>query len=79
MNWADLTRDWGYWFQRIKTRFPNLEDSAMPFLKQDRTRFEHYLADRHQMTLREAREEFEDFLYIETLASEASESAYSGQ
>lgn len=72
MTWAELTANWAHWFKRIKTRFPHLDDSAMPFLKQDRGRFEAYLADRHNLTLDEAREEFEDFLYIETLAREAS-------
>ncbi|MCR9126502.1 MAG: hypothetical protein NXH82_10280 [Rhodobacteraceae bacterium] len=71
MTWADLTQNWAIWFARIKQRFPNLEDSAMPFLKQDRQRFECYLAETHQLTLTEAREEFEEFLYIESLAREA--------
>lgn len=67
MTWADLTRNWSYWFKRLKSQFPNLEDSAMPFLKQDRTRFELYLAERHQMSIEKAREELEDFLYLEAL------------
>ncbi|TNF63694.1 MAG: hypothetical protein EP307_04645 [Rhodobacteraceae bacterium] len=71
MTWSDLTGNWGAWFARIKTRFPNLDDGAMPFLKQDRDRFEAYLAQTHDLTLEEAREEFEDFLYVESLAREA--------
>ena len=59
------------WFTRIQSRFPNLEDSAMPFLKTDRQRFEAYLADRHDLTLTEAREELDDFLFVEQLAREA--------
>ncbi len=48
----------------------------MPFLKLDRDRFEAHLAVTHQMTLDEARQEFEDFLYIETLAREVGEPAH---
>lgn len=72
MTWSDLTLNWALWFKRIQTRFPHLDESAMPFLKQDRDRFEAYLADTHNLTLHEAREEFEDFLYIESLAREAA-------
>lgn len=73
MTWSDLTKDWAVWFKRIQTRFPHLDDSAMPFLKLDRDRFEAYLADTHNLTLREAREELEDFLYIESLAQEMAD------
>jgi len=48
----------------------------MPFLKLDRDRFEAHLADTHQMTLDEARQEFEDFLYIETLAREVGDAVH---
>ncbi len=39
----------------------------------DRCDFEAYLALTHDLSLTEAREEFEDFLYIETLAGELRE------
>ncbi|QBF31758.1 hypothetical protein [Thalassococcus sp. S3] len=72
MTWTDLTQNWGVWFNRMKSsRFPHLDESAMPFVKLDRARFEAYIADTHQLTLTEAREEFEDFLYVEALAREA--------
>lgn len=70
LNWSDLTRDWAASFTRVQRRFPHIEDSAMAFLKQDRARFEAYLADRHQLTLREAREELDDFLFVESLNRE---------
>lgn len=40
----------------------------MPFLKLDRCRFEAHLAETHDMTLNEARDAVDGFLYIETLA-----------
>lgn len=73
MNWSELTQDWANSYSRAKARFPNLEDSAMPFLKRDRRHFEAYLAERHQLTLAEAKEEFEDFLFIESLSRELDE------
>ncbi|MEX0319639.1 MAG: hypothetical protein AB3N21_16915 [Ruegeria sp.] len=51
-------------------RFPNLRDSDMPFVKQNRQRFEAYLAERHHLTVTEAREELEDFLFTESLSRE---------
>ncbi len=69
MHWSDLTQNWSLWFTRFKSQFPNLDDASMPFLKLDRARFEAHLAETHDMTLNEAREAVEGFLYIETLAS----------
>ncbi|MEO1733947.1 MAG: hypothetical protein AAFR45_10025 [Pseudomonadota bacterium] len=71
MTWSDLIQDWGYWYRKLKTRFPNLDDGSMPFLKQDRGRFEAYVAETHNLTLEEARQELEDFLFVEALAREA--------
>ena len=73
MTWSDLTQNWALWFERLKARFPYLEDSAMPFLKQDHGRFVAYIAERHHLTMDEAREEFADFLYISTLERELTE------
>lgn len=72
MMWTDLTADWGLWFSKMQSRFPHLEDSAMPFVKQDRTRFEAYLAGVHNLSMEEAREEIEDFMFVESLALEAA-------
>lgn len=70
LTWTDLTQDWGTAFRRLQGRFPHLDDSAMPFLKLDRDRFEAYLAETHQMTMAEAHAEFEDFLFVEGLNRE---------
>ncbi len=75
MTWTELTADWGASFQRLKTRFPNLDDGSMPFLKLDRGRFEAYVAETHQLTIEEAKQEFEDFLYAESLARETTAAA----
>ena len=71
MTWSDLTSNWSDIRSRIMTRFPNLDDGAMPFAKTNRERFEAYLAGTHDLTLSEAREELDDFLFVEQLAREA--------
>lgn len=70
MHWSDMTQNWSVWFSRFKTQFPNLDEASMPFLKLDRGRFEAHLAETHDMTVHEAREAVDGFLYIETLARE---------
>lgn len=62
MTWLDLTRNWAQSYTLLQNRFPHLEKSAMPFLKQDQSRFESYLAAMHEMTLDEARSAFDSFL-----------------
>lgn len=62
MTWLDLTRNWASSYALLQATFPNLEKSAMPFLKQDQNRFENYLAATHDLTLEEARDAFDAFL-----------------
>ena len=62
MSWSDLTRDWAASYKALRTEFPHLEPSAMPFLKGDQDRFESYLAATHDMSLKEARDAFDSFL-----------------
>ena len=71
MTWSDLTTNWSDLRARIMNRFPNLDDGAIPFAKTNRERFEAYIADTHDLTLSEAREELNDFLFVEQLAREA--------
>lgn len=62
MTWLDLTRNWATSYAMLRETFPNLEQSAMPFVKQDQSRFENYLAATHNLTLEEAQDAFDDFL-----------------
>lgn len=73
MNWSDITNDWPRWSVRLRNRFPRLEPDCLVRTCRDRCDFEAYLALTHDLSLTEAREEFEDFLYIETLAGELRE------
>lgn len=73
MTWADMTCDWAVWYGKLQTRFPYLDDDAMPFAKVDRCGFEAYLAETHNLSLTEAREEIDDFLFVETLILETKD------
>ncbi|WP_443136559.1 hypothetical protein [Leisingera sp. ANG1] len=55
---------------RIKQRFPHLKASNAPSILDDRDRFVAYLARTHHLTMNEAKEEVDDFLYIESLLRE---------
>ena len=62
MTWSELTQDWATSYKALQGAFPNLEPSAMPFLKGDQDRFESYLAATHDMSLIEAQNALDDFL-----------------
>ncbi|SFT50449.1 hypothetical protein [Sedimentitalea nanhaiensis] len=74
MTWKNTTDDLAAWFTRLQSRFPYLDDSAMPHATRGRARFEAYLAQTHNLSLTEAHEEVDDFLYIESLIREADDS-----
>ena len=74
LKWTDLSQDWDAIYSRAKRRFPNLRDQDMVRLSKDRKRFEAYLAERHHLTMNEAHEELEDFLFTEGLNREFSRS-----
>jgi hypothetical protein len=42
----------------------------MPFAKVDRAQFEAYLAETHNLSLTEAQEEIDDFLFVQALILE---------
>lgn len=69
LTWSDLTQNWAYWSKRIQVIYPHLDDSAMAFAKQDRARFESYLAATHHLTSDEATEALNDFLWSATQTS----------
>jgi hypothetical protein len=60
---------WDEMYPRAKQRFPHLHP-GVPNLERDRLGFVAYLARTHHLTLREAQEEVEDFLFTESLHAE---------
>ncbi|PCJ07597.1 MAG: hypothetical protein COB16_10650 [Rhodobacteraceae bacterium] len=58
---------------RMQNRFPYLHPKLVPSLLHDREAFVAHLAQTHQLTLREAQEEVEDFFYVEGLLREVED------
>lgn len=71
MIWNELAQNWGTWFERIRNRFPHVDPTAREELGQDQRALLAHIAKTHELTVNEAKEEFNDFLYIETLARDA--------
>lgn len=62
LTWTDMTENWGYWSKQLQDAYPHLDGSALAFAKNDRTRFEGYLAQTHNLTLAEARDSLLSFM-----------------
>ncbi len=75
MDWTDVTQNWPLWSRRIRARFPSLDQTAMTERRHDRSAFEAYLAHAHNLSLNEAHEEMDDFLYFEALSRELAQPA----
>jgi hypothetical protein len=73
MTLPDLGQNWSDTFPRIKQRFPHVCADKTPSLLDNRAAFEAYLAKTHQLTLTEAHEEVDDFLYVEALHRELND------
>lgn len=63
MVWSQLMQDWPEWYAALQKAFPRLEREAGYFLRQSRGNFIAYLADRHDLTILEADEVLDDFLF----------------
>ncbi|CUH88377.1 hypothetical protein PH5382_02313 [Phaeobacter sp. CECT 5382] len=70
MMTAQTSLDWVAIYPRAKQRFPHLRRAQAPNPGCDREAFVAYLALTHHLTLREAREEIDDFLFTESLHAE---------
>ncbi|MEL0435508.1 hypothetical protein [Phycobacter sp. K97] len=64
------TASWAVRFPRAKQRFPYLQRRLAPCPVRDKDGFIAYLAQSHHLTLTEAREEADDFLFWESLHAE---------
>lgn len=60
---------WDEMYLRAKQRVPHLQP-GVPNLERDQKGFVAYLTRTHDLTLREAQEEVEDFLFTESLHAE---------
>lgn len=72
MDWNDLTTNFETYIGRLKTRFPNMDESATAALG-DRDAIVKHIAQKHDLTQFEADREMDDWLFVENLARRASD------
>ena len=73
MTWHHLSANWDAIVHRLQSRFPNLDRDSIAEPPRDSRALMAHLAEAHDLTLFEARQELQDFLDIETLARQASD------
>ncbi len=64
MFWDQLLKSWQINLPMIRSRFPHADERALDALHQGHQSFAELMARTHDLTLREAREEVEDWLHI---------------
>ncbi|WP_136443489.1 hypothetical protein [Pacificoceanicola onchidii] len=55
---------------RFRTRFPHVDETVVPDLVENQQQLSQHLAERHDLTLLEAKEELLDFLWLERLTAQ---------
>lgn len=73
MDWTELTENWNGALARLEARFPLLNRDSLPHPPESLSGLTRHLADTHDLTALEAREELTDWLFVESLARQASE------
>jgi hypothetical protein len=72
MTLTDLTTNMARYLDRLKTRFPHIEEDALQ-AAEDLGGVVAHVAARHDLTPLEAHEEIADWLFVESLARQACE------
>lgn len=73
MNWTDLTANWGNSIRLLKSRFPHIDEKVVQDAAQDPDSVIAHLARQHDLTDSEAREELQDWAFVQSLARQSSE------
>ena len=68
MNWHHVTANWIAIRDRLARRFPHADPKTLAHPPRDKGWLARHLAEAHDLTIFEAREELEDFLSVEDLA-----------
>ncbi len=63
MEWTRITRNWNQAAGRLRQRFPHVDDAALSDAPPQVDEVARHVADRHDLTLHEARREVEDLLF----------------
>ena len=70
MTLNDLTSDVSSYIDRLKTRFPHVDEGALRQVRNPQEVITH-VADQHDLTPLEAHQEIDDWLFVEHLARQA--------
>jgi len=73
MNWTDITREWPRSFRGLKDRFPHSDETEISQMPRQTAAIAEHLARHHDLTPLEAEEELKDWLFVQSLARQASE------
>ncbi|MCT4556114.1 MAG: hypothetical protein N4A53_15640 [Pelagimonas sp.] len=71
MSWHHLSANWSALRGRLEQRFPHMDKSRLDQPPRDSAALTRHLAEVHDLTLGEAREELEHFFSIADLARQA--------
>lgn len=72
MTWTDLTTNVSSYIERLKTRFPHIDEATLEQARDPGDLISH-VAKRHDLTPFEAHQEIEDWLFVEALARQAAD------
>lgn len=64
MFWDQLIKSWQLNLSMIRSRFPHAGEDALHALHESHQKFADLMAQTHDLTLSEAREEVEDWLHL---------------
>ncbi|MGX9354362.1 hypothetical protein ACS3SW_04140 [Roseobacteraceae bacterium S113] len=72
MTWSEFTTGVTSYATRLRARFPHVDDETLATIN-DPVAFVQKVAQTHDLTPLEAREEIDDLLFVESLARQASD------
>ena len=73
MTWADLTRNWSTHMRALMQRFPHAEAGAWQMAQHEPAEMTRVLAQSHDLTENEAREEMENWMFVQSLARDTTD------
>ena len=73
MTWMDVTRNWNTYLRALAQWFPHVDTAALGAIKGETGKRDHMLAKSHDLTIDEAREALDDFLFVQGLARDTAD------
>lgn len=73
MTWTDLTANMARYVPMLVQRFPNTEPDVLDLHATTADTLVAHVADRHDLTRFEARQEIDDLLFVQSLARQAGD------